>query len=81
MTAIQVLSLIRPFLSRQMQVVALWLLGFSYSEIAQAMVVSHKTVVSHLDNVQEKWDTTTRGEMRLRAFENGFSSHLCSFLS
>ena len=80
MKAIQVLKLIQPFLSRQMQVVALWLLGFSYREIAESLVVSHKTVVSHLDNVQEKWDIETRAEMRLRAFENGFSQQISMFL-
>ena len=63
MDAVAVLDISAPFLSRQMQVLLLWIMRFSYKDIAHAMQIEDQTVNSHLDQVQTKWELDDRGDL------------------
>ena len=67
MRAKRILELTQPFLSRQMQVLLLWVLRFSYREIADAMSVTEKTVNSHLDRLTVRYDVDSLPELHRAA--------------
>ena len=58
-----ILELTSPFLSRQLQVLLLWLLRFSYKEIAAAMCVTSNTVNSHLARLVEYYGVDSLPEL------------------
>ena len=51
-------------MSRLEIVLFLWLCGFSYKEIAEAMVIASATVNSHLRRAQVRYQCDSRAELK-----------------
>lgn len=59
--------------SREVEVLRLVAKGLAYREIADELVVSHRTVQNHVQNVLRKLQLHNRVELTLYAIEQGYS--------
>ena len=72
MTAQEIVTKTGGKMSRWEIVLFLWLCGFSYKEIAEAMTIARASVNAHLSHAQEKYEYKTRSEMKRAMFEKMF---------
>jgi DNA-binding NarL/FixJ family response regulator len=59
---------------REAEVLALVAAGRTNREIAEALVLSHKTVARHLSNIFVKLEVTSRTQAAAYAFEHGLAT-------
>lgn len=58
--------------NREIEVLRLVAKGLAYREIAERLVVSHRTVQNHVQNVLRKLQLHNRVELALYAIEQGY---------
>ena len=61
----------RPLTAREREVVSLIVRGRTNRQIADALVISERTVERHVANVMDKLDLTSRSQIAVWAHERG----------
>ena len=61
--------------AREMEILRLVAKGLSYKQIAERLVVSHRTVQNHVQNTLNKLQLHNRVELARYAFEQGLATN------